>query len=75
MYYEINVLKNGQHFFATAERSITDRDKLDAVYKALKAAFPESEGYLLHVSRYERVCRYLAEGISGELIPISQQDD
>ena len=53
MYYEINIAKNGSHFFATAERSITDRKKLSTVYNKLKEAFPEEEGYSIMVNRYE----------------------
>lgn len=32
MYYEINVSLNGKHLFATAERSITDRNTLEKIY-------------------------------------------
>jgi hypothetical protein len=50
MYYEINVILNGKHFFATAERSITNKDHLCKVYKALKLRFHPADGYSLHVS-------------------------
>lgn len=51
MYYEINISKNGKHFFATAKRSITTTDKLKTVYDALSTAFPECE---LTVTKYEK---------------------
>lgn len=55
MYYEINVSLNGNHFFATAERSITNKHTLEAVYKVFKEKFPESEGYKISVQRWEKV--------------------
>lgn len=45
MYYEINVVLNGKHFFATSERSITTKDKLLETMKVFKRKFPEREGY------------------------------
>lgn len=51
MYYEINVSKDGKHYFATAERSILDMDKLRTVYNHFKKLFPESEGYKLSALR------------------------
>ena len=57
MYYEINVSLNGKHFFATAERSITDRRKLKEVYEALVEKFPKEEGYKLTITYWEKVGR------------------
>lgn len=51
MNYEINISLNGQHFFATAKRSLTTEADLLKVWPTLVAAFPESEGYKLSVSR------------------------
>ena len=45
MFYEINVAKNGKHFFATAPRSIRTTDDLVKVLKEFKAKFTEEEGY------------------------------
>ena len=53
MYYEINVALNGQHFFATDKRSITNKIALKVVYKILKEKFPIEEGYDIIVSQYE----------------------
>ena len=61
MYYEINVAKKTKqsdpyeyrHHFATAPRSITDKDKLKEVYNELKAAFPEPE-YKLSITHYKK---------------------
>lgn len=52
MYYEINVSLNGQHFFATAKRSITDEKKLKQVLAVLVAKFPMKEGYDLVVESH-----------------------
>ena len=54
MYYEINIAKNGTHFFATAKRSIRDRKKLATVYHTLEKAFPKEEGYDIMVNLHEK---------------------
>lgn len=54
MYYEINVALNGRHFFATAERSITDKQKLKDVYKVFKEKFPKEEGYEISVTYWKQ---------------------
>lgn len=59
MYYEINVSLNGHHFFATAERSITSKDKLKKVWEAMKKAFPQSEGYEMSATLYSHVGEYV----------------
>lgn len=59
MYYEINVSKNGKHFFATAERSITNKWKLKEVYDVLKEKFPQKEGYEVSVTKYETVGEFI----------------
>ena len=59
MYYEINVALNGQHFFATDKRSITNKTKLEVVYKALKEKFPLEEGYDIIVSQYETIGKFV----------------
>ena len=48
--YEINVSLNGQHFFATHERSIVSERKLKKIYGVFKEKFPESEGYEISVT-------------------------
>ena len=53
MHYEINVSKDGKHFFATAERSITSLTKAEEMYMLFKEKFPESEGYEISVTRWE----------------------
>lgn len=64
MFYEINIALNGRHFFATAERSITDRATLKKVYSVLSLKFPKDEGYEILVTQYIRV----AEEIDPETI-------
>lgn len=59
MYYEINVSKNGMHYFATAERSLTEEAKALEVYWDLFNRFPASEGFKLMLSRNECIGRYI----------------
>lgn len=51
MWYEINVAKQGRHFFATAERSITTRAAAAELYWLFVSKFPDSEGYTISVSQ------------------------
>lgn len=55
MYYEINVSLNGQHLFATAERSVTNEWEMEKVYKLFKEKFPKSEGYKISVTHWKKV--------------------
>ena len=55
MYYEINVTLNGKHFFATAERSITNRWDLNNKLKIFIDKFPKEEGYEISVTKWEKV--------------------
>lgn len=43
------------HFFATAPESCRDREKADAVLIALRARFPEEEGFQITMTHW--VCR------------------
>jgi len=49
MYYEINVARDGKHFFATAPRSITYIKDLQVKLKVFVEKFPESEGYSINI--------------------------
>jgi hypothetical protein len=54
MSYEINISKNGKHFFATNERSIgLDTMKLRTLYNLFLSQYPESEGYHITVTNWE----------------------
>ncbi|HDX9663243.1 TPA: hypothetical protein ROX91_001942 [Bacillus cereus] len=55
MYYEINVSKDGVHFFATSERSIDMQSTLEKILKVFVEKFPESEGYKISVTNYQTV--------------------
>ena len=59
MYYEINISKNGRHFFATDKRSITTKRALKEVYEVFKEKFPPEEGYDMLVSCMETKGRYI----------------
>lgn len=54
MYYEINISKNGEHFFSTAPRSMRTKENLIEVYNELKKRFPEEE-YFLHISFVDEI--------------------
>lgn len=55
MYYEINVSKNGSHYFATAERSIQTHEKAVKMYEQFTALFPKEDGYNIMVTKYEQI--------------------
>ena len=55
MYFEINVSKNGLHYFATAERSLTSEKEARAVAVDMQRRFPPSEGFQVSLTHYE--CR------------------
>jgi len=65
MWYEINVSLKGKHFFATAKRSITDREQLKKAYTVFAEKFPASEGYELTVTNYA-VSGYTVDPMTGE---------
>jgi hypothetical protein len=45
MHYEINISKNGKHYFSTNERGLTWEDKAREVFFDLCRRFPKSEGF------------------------------
>jgi len=55
MWYEINVSKDGKHYFATHKRSIDSLKKAVEIRDRLKQAMPESEGYKYTITRYETI--------------------
>lgn len=59
MFYEINVAKDGKHFFATDKRSITNERALKEVYTEFKKKFPPEEGYDMLVSAIETQGKFL----------------
>lgn len=59
MYYEINVSLNGQHLFATAERSITSPWRAKEVYNLFREKFPEDEGYKIDVTEWNKVGKHI----------------
>ena len=54
-HYEINVAKDGKHFFATHERSLTTDFRTKEVYDKLVEAFPKNEGYEISITYWETV--------------------
>lgn len=63
-YFEINVSKNGVHFFATAPRSLPvySFNRVEEVLKVIREKFPESEGYKIGVTRWEITGKVVIEG-------------
>lgn len=66
MYYEINVSKLNpdtgryEHYFATAERSITNMFKLQTVVDDLKNRFSESEGFKITCTHWQKIGEEMA---------------
>ena len=54
MYYEINIAKNGRHYFATAERSIDDNEKAQSVANELAALYTKEKGFEITISRWQK---------------------
>lgn len=48
--HEINVSKNGKHYFATHERSLTNKETAESVFKDFLIRFPMSEGFLVSIT-------------------------
>lgn len=65
-WYEINVAKNGHHFFATAKRSITSKRMLAEVLPEIQQKFPESEGYKVSVTAQVEYGRHYENPVSAE---------
>ena len=53
MSYEINISKNGKHYFATAERSLTTLGEATKLYNELKEFYPESQGFKISLTKWE----------------------
>lgn len=55
MYYEINISKEGRHYFATAPRSITYIKDLQVKLADIMKRFPKEEGFEIMVFKYPEV--------------------
>lgn len=53
MHYEINVVKDGKHFFATHERSLRSAEEAHLTVQIFRGKFPENEGYAITMRRVE----------------------
>lgn len=55
MYYEINVSKNYQHYFATHKRSldIALSPQVKAMAEDFEKRFPKSEGFAITITRID----------------------
>lgn len=54
MYYEINVAKNGQHYFATAERSIYDNETAQKIANELATLYTKDKGFTITISKWQK---------------------
>lgn len=70
MYYEILVVKHGQHFFATDERSITTLTEAVKVYAALRGAFAKKDGYDVTVSFHYSSSEDMTQVVSNDAFPL-----
>ncbi len=52
-HYEINVAKDGKHFFATSERSATTTEDAQKVFEEISKRFPTQEGFTTTITHYE----------------------
>ena len=57
MHYEINVAKDGRHFFATAERSITNKADAKKLLTHFILAFPVDHGFTVTITEIKKVGR------------------
>jgi len=55
MWYEINVSKDGAHYFATHERSITTISRAIEIRDRLKLAMPEEEGFKFTITQKQTI--------------------
>jgi hypothetical protein len=53
MWYEINVSKDGKHYFATDKKSITTLARALDVRERLKKAMPEEEGFEYTITQWQ----------------------
>jgi hypothetical protein len=67
MSYEINISKNGKHYFATAERSLTTLSESTKVYNELKEFYPESQGFNLSMTKWEKIGKEIKIDGTAEL--------
>lgn len=60
MYYEINVTKNGKHYFATAPRSLKTLKDANELWEQFKILFPIADGFdmsLINIETSHKVIR------------------
>lgn len=67
MHYEINVAKNGKHYFATAKRSIRTFMDAEALYNEFKQLFPVADGYAITVRKWQKSDLAISQTVDVEL--------
>ncbi len=53
MYYDINISKNGKHYFAIAERSALHKDKARILFNDFIIRYPKNEGFEVTITLCE----------------------
>lgn len=66
-FYEINVARDGRHYFATAPRSATTDHLATMLYYEMVARFPVAEGYAVTVTHWEGTGRDVTEWVDSGL--------
>ena len=64
MYYRINVAYKGQHYFATADHSLTNEAQARTVFGELSRKFTKEEGFEVTASRVETLGHELKWGVA-----------
>jgi len=59
MYYIISISKNGSHYFATAEHSLTDFNKAHDLYKDFLQKFPTVDGFKIEMTRWDKTGKFI----------------
>jgi len=66
VYYEINISRNGKHFFATNSRSVTTEKELNIILPVIENKFTAEEGYQIMVTCYETVGTFIKGGPNND---------
>lgn len=58
--FEINIALNGYHYFATADRSISSKEKAFQIMRELQVIYPKEKGYTMTLSELQRFSKGVA---------------
>lgn len=66
--FEINVSKNGRHYFATHERSIVNQEQCSVLFEEFTKKFPAKEGYEISVTHVKRESVTMTEELVFQMV-------